>query len=88
MEESEYFHSINVLNLRDVQRGGGRAEDRREVRVVLEEVAVVVDWLVGDGRRRTPAVRVSELGFRAAQVRILSQSPTDATRFWWHLYGS
>ena len=22
------------------------------------------------------------------QGQILSQSPTDATRFWWHLYGS
>ena len=24
----------------------------------------------------------------ATQGQILSQSPTDATRFWWHLYGS
>ena len=24
----------------------------------------------------------------ASQRQILSQSPTDATRFWWHLYGS
>ena len=25
---------------------------------------------------------------QATQGQILSQSPTDATRFWWHLYGS
>ena len=24
----------------------------------------------------------------ATQWQILSQSPTDATRFWWHLYGT
>ena len=24
----------------------------------------------------------------ATQGKILSQSPTDATRFWWHLFGS
>jgi len=24
----------------------------------------------------------------ATQGQILNQSPTDATRFWWHLYGS
>jgi len=24
----------------------------------------------------------------ATQWQIISQSPTDATRFWWHLYGS
>ena len=24
----------------------------------------------------------------ATQGKIFSQSPTDATRFWWHLYGS
>jgi len=24
----------------------------------------------------------------ATQGQILSQSPTDATRFWWHLYGA
>ena len=24
----------------------------------------------------------------ATQGQTLSQSPTDATRFWWHLYGS
>jgi len=31
-----------------------------------------------------------ELGatLEATQGQILSQSPTDATRFWWHLYGS
>ena len=31
-----------------------------------------------------------ELGaaLEATQGKILSQSPTDATRFWWHLYGS
>ena len=25
---------------------------------------------------------------QVTQGQILSQSPTDVTRFWWHLYGS
>jgi len=28
------------------------------------------------------------VSLEATQGQILTQSPTDATRFWWHLYGS
>ena len=33
-----------------------------------------------------PTVRLTTL--RVTQGQILSQSPTDVTRFWWLLYGS
>ena len=36
--------------------------------------------------RASAFLRTSTL--KVTQGQILSQSPTDATRFWWHLYGS
>jgi hypothetical protein len=33
------------------------------------------------------SIRIIAL-FKATQGQVLSQSPTDATRFWWYLYGS
>ena len=39
----------------------------------------------------SPAPHVSarpQTTLEETQGQILSQSPTDATRFWWHLYGS
>jgi len=44
-----------------------------------------------DQSSRSPVQRDSENGgatLEVTQGQILSQSPTDATRFWWHLYGS
>jgi len=44
-------------------------------------------WLwTGQSQRPAAHARVSTL--EATQGQILSQSPADATRFWWHLYGS
>ena len=42
----------------------------------------------GWGARRGHGVAWRETTQEATQGQILSQSPTDATRFWWHLYGS
>jgi len=37
---------------------------------------------------RLLGVEGSGATLEATQGQILSQSPTDATRFWWHMYGS
>ena len=34
------------------------------------------------------AMALSRSTLEETQGQILSQSPTDATRFWWHFYGS
>ena len=44
-----------------------------------------------EGEFEFPDTRRSEVAFltlEATKRQILSQSPTDATRFWWHLCGS
>jgi len=43
------------------------------------------EFFGGGGNSRASLRTLSTL--EATQGQILSQSPTDATRFWWHLYG-
>jgi len=71
------------------QRGGSIVGKRAETRSakqcdkVCAPVALAAQGFVPACRAalHTPTLEVT-------QGQILSQSPTDATRFWWHLYGS
>ena len=45
------------------------------------------DWDATMRREGTSTLATTALP-RTTWRQILSQSPTDATRFWWHLYGS
>ena len=52
-------------------------------------VAVGVNMQDGYGTQDGSGTRGAKVAaLEATQRQILIQSPTDATRFWWHLYGS
>ena len=64
--------------------GMGGVQSRRGVDIALRALAVAVARR-GD---TAPAMHLMVITLEATEGQILSQSTTDATRFWWHLHGS
>jgi len=81
---------------------GGRERERESEREIRPSANTGLCWgyVIKDrgwsSRRGDVVIDVSLDGkvefflstLEATQGQILSQSPTDASRFWWHLYGS
>jgi len=83
------FHrSQDLIQLQEVLRKCG--EQQRHIARQKQRLENLKDQMEAQHARQVRLTRPSRVAptLEVTQGQILSQSPTDATRFWWHLYGS